>query len=81
MPRVRGLTEEEVRDPDLVRVYRRQQQSYGAVLYNHRVLARRPGIFRGFRTMWDGLGENALLPARLADLVNVWVARLIGCGL
>ena len=81
MPRLRGLTKEELRDPDLLQVYERQERVYGSVLSNHTVLARRPAIFRGFRAMWDGLGENALLPARLADLVNVRVASLVGCGL
>lgn len=63
------------------RVFERQEQFYGAVLANHAVLARRPAIFHGFRAMWDGLEEQALLPARLRDLVNVRVAALIGCGL
>jgi len=80
MSRVAGLSREQV-TPEMRAVLDRQERSYGSVLYNHLVLARRPGIFRGFRAVWDGLGENALLPARLADLLNVRVARLIGCGL
>jgi hypothetical protein len=80
MPRVEGLDKGQVA-PDLRQVFERQEHTYGAVLYNHTVLARRPGIFRGFRAMWDGLSEDPLLPARLADLVNVRVASLVGCGL
>ena len=80
MPRIGGLEIEEVGD-DLRRVYERQEQFYGAVLYNHKVLARRPPIFRGFRAMWDALEDGALLPARLRDLVNLKIASVIGCGL
>ncbi|MBI3667988.1 MAG: hypothetical protein HY236_17455 [Acidobacteria bacterium] len=80
MPRLTGLNKEET-GAEIRRVLERQERSYGAPLYNHLVLARRPGIFRGFRAMWDGLDENALLPARLRDLLNVKVASLIGCGL
>lgn len=80
MPRVTGLNMEQV-SGEIRAVYERQERTYGAVLYNHTVLARRPGIFRGFRAMWDGLDENALLPARLRHLVNIKVASLIGCGL
>lgn len=80
MPRVQGLTLNEASD-DIRRVLERQQQRYGTVLYNHSVMARRPGIFWGFRAMWDGLEKDALLPARLVDLVNLKVASLIGCEL
>ncbi len=66
---------------DIQRVYERQEADYGAVLQNHAVLARTPAIFRGFRAMWDALGESALLPARLTHLINIKVASLIGCGL
>jgi hypothetical protein len=81
MPRVRGLEKEQVNDVEILRVFERQQLSYGAVLENHAVLARRPPIFRGFRAMWDGLEESGLLGARLDCFVNVRVAYLIGCGL
>jgi len=57
------------------------EERYGALPENHAVLARRPSIFRAFRGMWEGLESSGLLPARLVDLVNVWVASLIGCGL
>ena len=80
MPRISGVRPEDA-FPDARRVFQRQEQFYGSVLYNHAVLARRPGVFRGFRAMWDGLEENALLPARLRDLLNLKVAMLIGCGL
>jgi len=80
MPRVSGLGKDKV-SGDARAVYDRQEKSYGSVLYNHTVLARRPAVFRGFRAMWDGLEENALLAPRLRDLVNVRVASLIGCGL
>lgn len=80
MPRLQGVEKEQT-SGDIRRVLDRQEKCYGAPLYNHQVLARRPGIFRGFRAMWDGLDEDALLPARLRDLVNVKVASLIGCGL
>lgn len=80
MPRVQGLNKDEV-GSEMRRVFERQEQRYGMALYNHMVLARRPGIFRGFRAMWDGLEEDALLTTRLRDLVNVKVASLIGCGL
>lgn len=66
---------------DVQAVCQRLSERYGSVPYNHAVLARSPSIFRGFRAMWDGLESSALLPARLADLLNVKVARLIGCGL
>lgn len=80
MPRLMGLNKAEV-PADLRRVYEQQEERYGSVLYNHSVLARRPSIFRGFRAMWEGLEQSALLPARLVDLVNLKVASLIGCGL
>jgi len=68
--------------PDDVRtVCERLAERYGSVPYNHRVLSRRPTIFRAFRAMWDGLESSGLLPAPLVDLVNVRVASLIGCGL
>jgi hypothetical protein len=51
------------------------------VLENHAILARRPDIFRGFRAMWDGLENGALLTPRLRDLLNIKTASLIGCGL
>ena len=75
------MAKEQVREPEIQRVLERQETTYGAVLENHAILARRPGIFRGFRAMWDGLEESGLLGARLACLVNVRVAALIGCGL
>ena len=71
----------EIRESDIARVFERQRKRYGEVLPNHAVLARRPSIFRGFRAMWDGLDESALLGARLACLINVRVATLIGCWL
>ena len=80
MPRVAGLGKEQV-NGEIRAIFDRHEQRYGAPLYNHMVLARRPAIFRGFRAMWDGLGEDALLPSRLSDLINVKVATLIGCGL
>ena len=81
MPRVSGLPDGEQSESDIAAVFARQRERYGQVLFNHAVLARRPSIFRGFRAMWDGLDVSGLLPARLACLVNVRVARLIGCGL
>ena len=54
---------------------------YGSLPFNHAVLARRPAIFRAFRGMWEGLDESGLLPSRMAALINVKVATLIGCGL
>jgi hypothetical protein len=57
------------------------RERYGSLPYNHAVLARRPTVFRAFRGMWEGLESSGLLPARLAALVNVKVASLIGCGL
>lgn len=80
MARIGGLDKADV-PAALLPVLERQERFYGAVLYNHAVLARRPAIFRGFRAMWDGLEENALLPARLRDLLNLKVASLVGCGL
>jgi hypothetical protein len=59
----------------------RLAERYGSLPYNHTVLARRPSIFRAFRGMWEGLEQSGLLSARLADLVNVKVASLVGCGL
>jgi hypothetical protein len=81
MSRVQGLEKEKIQEPDILRAIDSQEKNYGAVLDNHAVLARRPGIFRGFRAMWDGLDESGLLGARLASMVNVRVAALIGCGL
>jgi len=68
-------------NPEMRSICKRLEQSYGTVPYNHSVLARRPSIFSAFRAMWEGLEQSALLPARLADLINVKVALLIGCGL
>lgn len=80
MPRLEGLQKDEVSE-SIRRILERQEARYGMALYNHMVLARRPGIFWGFRAMWDGLEEGGLLPARLRDLINVKVASLVGCGL
>ena len=80
MPRLQGLHKDQV-SAEIRQVFERHEKRYGMALYNHRVLARRPSIFRGFRAMWDGLEESGLLPARLRDLLNVKVASLIGCGL
>jgi len=78
--RIAGIGGEKVEE-DIRLVLDRQEQRYGAVLENHRVLARRPSVFRGFRAMWDGLEESGLVEPRLIDVVNVRVASLIGCGL
>ena len=80
MARIAGLSKDDV-SGEMRAVLERQEQRYGMPLYNHLVLARRPAVFHGFRAMWDGLGEGAMLPARLADLINVRVASLVGCGL
>ena len=80
MSRIQGVDKGETCG-EIRRIFDRQEKVYGAPLYNHQVLARRPGIFYGFRAMWDGLEEDALLSARLRDLVNVKVASLIGCEL
>jgi AhpD family alkylhydroperoxidase len=80
MPRLTGVSKDSL-EGDLRAALDKQVKRYGAALYNHTVLARRPGIFRGFRAMWDGLEDQALLPARLVDLINLKVAALIGCGL
>ena len=66
---------------DVATVCGRLEERYGALPANHAVLARRPSIFRGFRSMWDGIEASGLLPPALIDLVNVRVASLIGCGL
>jgi hypothetical protein len=66
---------------DVRAVCDRLTERYGSLPYNHAVLARRPTIFRAFRLMWEGLETSGLLPRRLADLINVKVASLVGCGL
>jgi len=81
MPRICGLQKDQAPAADIAAVFARQAERYGEVLPNHAVLARRPAIFRGFRAMWDGLDQSGLLGARLACLINVRVAALIGCGL
>jgi hypothetical protein len=81
MSRVHGLNKQQVEDADILRVFERQEKNYREVLENHAVLARLPAIFQGFRAMWDGLEESGLLGTRLACLLNVRVASLIGCGL
>jgi hypothetical protein len=81
MARVQGLAREQARDAEIRAVFERQEKSYGVVLENHAVLARRPAIFRGFRAMWDGLEASGLVKPRLACLINVRVAALIGCSL
>jgi hypothetical protein len=78
---MRGLTKGQVNDAEVLRVFERQERNYGAVLDNHAVLARRLPIFHGFRAMWDRLEESGLLGTRLACLLNVRVAGLVGCGL
>lgn len=80
MPRIKGLNKSEM-SPETLAICEGLEQRYGSVPYNHSVLARRPTIFSGFRAMWDGLERSGLLPPRLADLLNVKVASLIGCGL
>jgi hypothetical protein len=81
MARVRGLAKQEVGDAEILHVFERQEQTYGGVLENHAVLARRRPIFRGFRAMWDGLEESGLLGARLPSMLNVHIAAQIGCSL
>jgi 4-carboxymuconolactone decarboxylase len=79
--RVRPLAKEEVCDEDILRAFELQEKTYGSVLDNHAILARRPAIFRGFRKMWDVLDEGSLLGARLVFLVNIRLSSLIGCSL
>lgn len=80
MARVRALTLDEVSDPAIRDALKRQETVYGSILENHAILARRPQIFRGFRTMWDALDSGSLLGARLAFLVNIRLSGLIGCS-
>ena len=66
---------------DLRQELDRQAQRYGSPLVNHLVLARRPTIFRGFRAMWNGIDDSALIDRALISLLNLRVASLLGCGL
>jgi hypothetical protein len=79
MPRVSAASDNI--PADVRAVCDKLKERYGSLPLNHAVLARRPSVFRAFRSMWDGLEASGLLPARLVDLVNVRVASLIGCGL
>ncbi len=56
-----------------------QTKKWGAPLLPYPVYARRPGILRAVRGMWDALGASGLLEGRLVALVNRRVAAHNGC--
>ena len=76
--RIEGIKLEEANDYAR-RVFEAQAKKWGAPLINHLVHARRPTIFRGVQTMWQGLDGSGLIDARLKALVNRRVAALNGC--
>jgi len=76
--RIKGVRPEEA-DAYARRVFKAQEEKWGAPLANHLVHARRPTIFRGVRAMWHGLGGSGLIDAGLLALVNRRVAALNGC--
>ncbi len=61
------------------KLFEQQTKKWGAPLLPYRIYARRPGILRAVRGMWDALGSSGLLDARLVALVNRRVASHNGC--
>jgi alkylhydroperoxidase family enzyme len=78
MTRIPGVDLEQT-DGSVRKVLEAQQAHWGAPLANHRVYARRPGLFRAVRGMWTALDKDALLGPALVSLVNRRVASLNGC--
>jgi hypothetical protein len=60
-------------------VFKAQERSYGAPLFNHLLYARRPTIFRGARAMWTGIDSSGLIHPKLKALLNRRVAALNNC--
>ncbi len=75
--RISGLLQSN--DDYIARVFAAQVRKWGAPLFNHRVYARRPTIFRAVRAMWNGIGASGLIDETLQTLVNRRVAQLNGC--
>ncbi len=60
-------------------IFLQQTKKWGAPLLPYPIYARRPGILRAVRGMWDALGSSRLLEGRLVALVNRRVASHNGC--
>jgi hypothetical protein len=69
----------ETAGPEIRAVLESQRQRWGEPLINHLIYARRPTIFRGVRSMWDGIGGSGLIDEALQAMVNRFVASLNGC--
>ena len=78
MARIEGIEVEQA-DAYAAAVLKAQAKKWGGPLLNHLVYARRPGIFRGVRGMWQGIEASGLIEPRLQALVNRRVASLNGC--
>jgi hypothetical protein len=79
MTRINGVDPEHVSDDYTAKVLAAQAKTWGALLLNHLVYARRPPIFRGARGMWGGLEASGLIDRKLAALLNRRVAALNRC--
>ena len=78
MARVRGVAPTDV-DPGIRDIFDRQVKTWGTVLDPYLAYARRPGICRAVRGMWDALDDSGLIEEPLKALVCRRVASLIGC--
>jgi hypothetical protein len=78
MARIDGIDPTDA-DPRLEPVFRKQVETWGAVLAPYLVYARRPGLFLAVRGMWDSFSASGLLDDPLQALVCRRVASLIGC--
>jgi len=74
------LVDPDTVDPCIRSVLAAQTERWGAPLFNHRVWARRPSIFRGARGMWTGIDASGLIDTRLRALVSQLVASINGCA-
>ena len=76
--RIPGVDPADVETP-IRRVFEGQTEIWGAPLLNHRIYARRPSLFRAFRSVWLALNRDAVLDEGLVALVNRRVAGINGC--
>jgi hypothetical protein len=61
------------------KVFDAQTKKWGGPLVNNLIYARRPSIFRGVRSMWNGLDASGLIDGKLQALINRRVASINGC--
>lgn len=65
--------------PEILELYRRDEEKYGVVLNNTKLYAHNLAILRAVKAFAAAFEEADLLPLALKALVRVRVASLTGC--